>query len=238
MTTTTNHTRDMTASTTNTPYVHGNIKNRIWTCQQHNKYTVCVYQQIHNMDMTTTANTQYCDTHYLIVTSHISHMWYASCVVQHAPYTMQHATSVKRHATCTMRKALPNMGYLTRAMQHPICVICHTTWAIRICTLWQSLYDMRHATYDMWPMLCDMSYVACTMGRNSVKTYAQPLWLYMDVVLTEWKAKLELESLFCLMTSLEHIDFHIIGYWTSGIWSLWHISLEETRHRHIGYSFR
>ena len=27
---------------------------------------------------------------------------------------------------------------------------------------------------------------------------------------------------------LEHIDFHIISYWTSGIWSLWHISFEET----------
>ena len=32
------------------------------------------------------------------------------------------------------------------------------------------------------------------------------------------------ESLFCLTTPLEHIDCHIIGYWTSSIWSLWHIS--------------
>ena len=42
------------------------------------------------------------------------------------------------------------------------------------------------------------------------------------------------ESLFCLTTPLEHIDFYIIGYWTSSIWSLWHISLEETRCCHIG----
>ena len=35
-------------------------------------------------------------------------------------------------------------------------------------------------------------------------------------------------SLFDLITPLEHIDFHIIGYWTSNVWSLWHISLQET----------
>ena len=46
------------------------------------------------------------------------------------------------------------------------------------------------------------------------------------------------ESLFCLMISLEHIDFDIISYWTSNIWLLWHISFEETCCRHIGYSFR
>ena len=45
-------------------------------------------------------------------------------------------------------------------------------------------------------------------------------------------------SLFCLMTPLEHIDFHIIGYWPSSMWSLWHISLEETCWCHIGYSFQ
>ena len=33
------------------------------------------------------------------------------------------------------------------------------------------------------------------------------------------------ESLFYLTTPLEHINFHVIGYWMSGIWSLWHISL-------------
>ena len=33
---------------------------------------------------------------------------------------------------------------------------------------------------------------------------------------------------------LEHVDFHIIGYWMSSIWSLWHIPLEETCGRHIG----
>ena len=46
------------------------------------------------------------------------------------------------------------------------------------------------------------------------------------------------ESLFCLTILLQHIDFYIISYWTSSIWSLWHISLEETRCRHIGYSFQ
>ena len=45
------------------------------------------------------------------------------------------------------------------------------------------------------------------------------------------------ESLFYLIMPLEHIDFHIIGYWTTNIWSLRHISLEETGCRHIGYSF-
>ena len=45
------------------------------------------------------------------------------------------------------------------------------------------------------------------------------------------------ESLFYLMTPIEHINFHINGYWTSSIWSLCHISLKETRCRHIGYSF-
>ena len=34
------------------------------------------------------------------------------------------------------------------------------------------------------------------------------------------------ESLFCLMTPVERIDFYIIDYWTSSIWSLWLISLE------------
>ena len=29
-----------------------------------------------------------------------------------------------------------------------------------------------------------------------------------------------MESLFYLMTPLEHIDFHIIVYWMSSIWSL------------------
>ena len=32
----------------------------------------------------------------------------------------------------------------------------------------------------------------------------------------------EKESLFYLTMLLEHIDFHIIGYWTSSTWSLWH----------------
>ena len=33
--------------------------------------------------------------------------------------------------------------------------------------------------------------------------------------------------------------FYIIGYWTSNIWSFWHMSLEETRCRlFMGYSFR
>ena len=45
-------------------------------------------------------------------------------------------------------------------------------------------------------------------------------------------------SLFCLTTPLEHIDFDIIDYWMSSIWSLWNISLEETHWCHIGYSFR
>ena len=36
------------------------------------------------------------------------------------------------------------------------------------------------------------------------------------------------ESLIYLITPLEHIYFNIIGYGTSSIWSLWHISLEET----------
>ena len=43
-----------------------------------------------------------------------------------------------------------------------------------------------------------------------------------------------------LTTPLDHIDFYfIIRYWTSNnfIWSFWHIVLEETRCRHIGYSF-
>ena len=31
---------------------------------------------------------------------------------------------------------------------------------------------------------------------------------------------LKKESLLCLTTPLEHIDFQIIGYWTSSIWSL------------------
>ena len=39
------------------------------------------------------------------------------------------------------------------------------------------------------------------------------------------------------MTPLEHIDFLIITYWTSNIWSLWHISLQETHCHHISYSF-
>ena len=30
------------------------------------------------------------------------------------------------------------------------------------------------------------------------------------------------ESLFYLTTPLEHINVHIIGYWTSSRWSLWH----------------
>ena len=46
------------------------------------------------------------------------------------------------------------------------------------------------------------------------------------------------ESLFYLMVPLEHIDFPIIGYWKSSIWSLWDISLEETCCHHIGYAFR
>ena len=29
-----------------------------------------------------------------------------------------------------------------------------------------------------------------------------------------------MESLFCLITPLEHIDFYIISYWTASIWSL------------------
>ena len=45
------------------------------------------------------------------------------------------------------------------------------------------------------------------------------------------------ESLFDLMTSLEHINFHIIGYLTSSIWSLCHILLEETCCCHKGNSF-
>ena len=32
-------------------------------------------------------------------------------------------------------------------------------------------------------------------------------------------------KLFYLTTPLKHIDFHIIGYWTWSIWSLWHISV-------------
>ena len=43
---------------------------------------------------------------------------------------------------------------------------------------------------------------------------------------------------FNLTTPLEHIDFHITGYSTASIWSLWHISLEETLCHHIGYFFR
>ena len=42
----------------------------------------------------------------------------------------------------------------------------------------------------------------------------------------EWFLK---ESLVRLTTPLEHIDFYIINYWMSSYWSLWHISLEETR---------
>ena len=46
------------------------------------------------------------------------------------------------------------------------------------------------------------------------------------------------ESLFYLITPLDHITFHIIGYCTSNMWSFWHISLEETYCQHTGYSFR
>ena len=36
---------------------------------------------------------------------------------------------------------------------------------------------------------------------------------------------------------LERIGFHIIDYWTSSICLLWHISLDKTCCRYIGYSF-
>ena len=32
--------------------------------------------------------------------------------------------------------------------------------------------------------------------------------------------KMVKESVFCLTTSLEYVDFDIIGYWTSSTWSL------------------
>ena len=59
-----------------------------------------------------------------------------------------------------------------------------------------------------------------------------------DIKGSWYSEKKEKESLFCLTTPLEHIDFHIINYWTSSLWSWWHISLEETHCRHISYSFQ
>ena len=53
-----------------------------------------------------------------------------------------------------------------------------------------------------------------------------------NIYWTKWK-----ESLFYLTMPLKHIDFHIIGYWMSSIWSLWHSSVEGTHCCHIGYSF-
>ena len=46
------------------------------------------------------------------------------------------------------------------------------------------------------------------------------------------------ESFFCLTMLLENFDFHIVGYWTSSIWPLWHLFLlEETHRHHMGYCF-
>ena len=36
------------------------------------------------------------------------------------------------------------------------------------------------------------------------------------------------ESVFYLTMPLDHNEFHVISYWTTSIWSLQHISLEET----------
>ena len=44
----------------------------------------------------------------------------------------------------------------------------------------------------------------------------------ISYIILAWENKEE--SLFYLTMPLEHIDFHIIGYWTSNIWSLWHFS--------------
>ena len=54
------------------------------------------------------------------------------------------------------------------------------------------------------------------------------VWWWWGIYVTAWWLYAHLgnstkkkESLFYLTKPLEHIDFHVISYWTSNIWSLW-----------------
>ena len=94
-----------------------------------------------------------------------------------------------------------------------------------------------HSDYSVYPILIWLMPIQVARKKNSNKQIHSRLfgWLLEIYILATSK-----ESLLCLTTPLEQIDFHIIGYWTSifNWWSMWHISLEETCCRHIECSFR
>ena len=80
-------------------------------------------------------------------------------------------------------------------------------------------------------MITASLYCHCSHLHVTYTRFPLPIGPLAEVEGTNTKEKRKV--CFYLMMSLEHIDFHIIGYWTS----LCHISLEETRYRQIGYSF-
>ena len=81
-----------------------------------------------------------------------------------------------------------------------------------------------------------------SIDKNKQKTlqkHQRELWSIVFDRTAIFNLKPEKKVKFVLFNdAYKDIDFHIIGYWMSNIWSVWHISLEETRCRHIGYSFR
>ena len=80
--------------------------------------------------------------------------------------------------------------------------------------------------------------MACAAARVTIRPCGWVAHIDPNVALVACRGLPKKESLFCLTAPLEHIDFHSISYWTSSIWSLWHISLEEDCCLHICWSFQ
>ena len=75
---------------------------------------------------------------------------------------------------------------------------------------YKPLLDLSPSSYEMCE--CWHCIITRSTGKSQLKRGA------ID------EAPSNKESLFCFTRPLEHIDFNIISYWTSNIWSLWHIS--------------
>ena len=61
-------------------------------------------------------------------------------------------------------------------------------------------------------------------GKSWAELLAESKQLLWYLSLLAWHSILIKESLFYLTMPLEHIDFYIISYLTSNIWSLWYLS--------------
>ena len=158
-------------------------------------------------------------------------------------FTQQQTNASTLYTDALIKHVLPNQ--FNRACY---CRGCYVLAKLTLCMFAPSicqryLENNRSSKAFRWLSLPASSCIKTSGQATHKKRFEEAELCLMDTatwicIQKHYMYDITFESLFYLTTPLEHTDFHIISYWKSSIWSLWHISLEETCCCHIGYSFR